>query len=355
MLLSVAAFGNDTVSGGGGNDVIVGGEGAGDDSYFGGTGFDLIRYTSATAAIRVDLNAGTASSRFANQDAGIGNDRLNGIEAAVGGSGDDVLIGGSVANVLIGEDGDDTLQGRGGSDTLDGGEGRDTASFADSSGSVVVTLSGGNVVYATVGGLKDDRLRNIENLLGGPSGDRLTGDGLDNVLNGNAGDDTLAGGGGTDTLIGASGKDLLKGGAGSDVLFGDVGVDTLLGGTDGDTLAGGLGNDVLSGQAGSDFFRFDTTLGASNIDRITDFSAVDDTFQLDNAVFTVLGTEGVLAAGFFRASATGMAADADDYILYNTTIGTLSFDVDGNGAGAAVTFATLTSLPAVTAADFVVV
>ena len=35
-----------------------------------------------------------------------------------------------------------------------------------------------------------------------------------------------------------------------------------------------------------------------------------------------------------------VAADADDFFLFNTSNNTLSYDADGNGAGAAVTIAT---------------
>jgi len=58
----------------------------------------------------------------------------------------------------------------------------------------------------------------------------------------------------------------------------------------------------------------------------------------------------------FRASATGLAADSNDYVLYNTTTGALLYDTDGSGGGTAVQFATLTSKPQnITAADFVVI
>jgi Ca2+-binding RTX toxin-like protein len=50
-----------------------------------------------------------------------------------------------------------------------------------------------------------------------------------------------------------------------------------------------------------------------------------------------------------------MAEDSNDYILYNTTTGALLYDSDGNGVGAATQFATLTTKPSITAADFVVI
>ena len=62
---------------------------------------------------------------------------------------------------------------------------------------------------------------------------------------------------------------------------------------------------------------------------------------------------GVLAAGAFRTGAA--AADADDRIIYNSATGALMFDADGNGAGAAIQFATLATGLAMTNAEFLVI
>ena len=117
-----------------------------------------------------------------------------------------------------------------------------------------------------------------------------------------------------------------------------------------------MGNDTLVGGAGKDTFLFNTTLNAAtNRDAIADFSAVDDTILLSRTIFTRLTTIGTLNSGWFRASPTGKAADSNDYLLYNTATGGLFYDKDASGAGAAVQFATLTTKPNITAADFVVV
>ncbi|HYI47238.1 MAG TPA: hypothetical protein VEX35_02125, partial [Allosphingosinicella sp.] len=64
-------------------------------------------------------------------------------------------------------------------------------------------------------------------------------------------------------------------------------------------------------------------------------------------------TPGSLPAGAF---VTGSAAgDADDRIIYNGATGQLYFDADGNGAGAAVQFATLSPGLALTGSDFFVI
>ena len=55
-----------------GNDLIIGGDGAGDDSYDGGSGIDTIKYTSATDDIVVDLREGIAGSKNGGDKAGIG-------------------------------------------------------------------------------------------------------------------------------------------------------------------------------------------------------------------------------------------------------------------------------------------
>jgi hypothetical protein len=68
-----------------------------------------------------------------------------------------------------------------------------------------------------------------------------------------------------------------------------------------------------------------------------------------------LTEEGSLSTDYFRSSTTGAAADTNNFLLFNTTTGALSYDADGNGSGAAVQFATLTTKPAITASDYMVV
>ena len=119
-------------------------------------------------------------------------------------------------------------------------------------------------------------------------------------------------------------------------------------------INGGSGNDTLTGGAGADDFRFSTTLSASgNVDRISDFSVVADRISLDDAIFSAAGSLGALNAAAFRSGAA--AADASDRIVYNPATGQVYYDADGNGAGAAVLFATVGTGLALTAADFFIV
>jgi hypothetical protein len=103
--------GNDVICGHGGDDILDGLQG--DDVLDGGEGADTATFESALCCVRADLAAGTA--------AGVGNDRLIGIENLTGTSGDDVLRGDPVLNVLSGMGGTDLLYGGDGDDLLQGG------------------------------------------------------------------------------------------------------------------------------------------------------------------------------------------------------------------------------------------
>lgn len=162
-----------------------------------------------------------------------------------------------------------------------------------------------------------DTILNVEHVSSGTGNDRLTGNALGN------------------SLISGDGNDTLNGGVGNDALY------------------GGAGNDLLTGGTGNDAFIFNTTLGAGNVDQITDFSVIDDTIRLDDAVFAGL-VVGTLGASAFAANLTGIAADAQDRIIFETDTGRLYFDADGSGAIARVHFAILAANLALTNADFFV-
>ena len=87
---------------------------------------------------------------------------------------------------------------------------------------------------------------------------------------------------------------------------------------------------------------------------VTDFSVTDNVIWLENTgIFAALTTLGNLSSAAFH---TGTAAgDSADRIIYNSTTGSLSYDVDGSGKKAAVQFATLTTGLALTNADFWVI
>ena len=269
--------GNDTLNGGSGNDTLDGGTGndtldggSGNDTLNGGDGDDTASYANGFG-VEVDLRmitAQTLNPSFSQRDT------LISIENLTGSAYNDHLIGNSGANVLIGGDGDDTLNGGAGSDTLDGGDGNDTVSYVGHSTGVSATM-----LFRIQNAQLEDELRNIENITGSAHDDFLTGGAGGNTLNGRAGadalrgldgDDELNGGSGDDILSGGDGDDTLNGGDGDDILYdsygdegndnlnGGAGHDTLDGGAGNDTLDGGTGNDTLDGGDGDDTARYDT-------------------------------------------------------------------------------------------------
>ena len=133
-----------------------------------------------------------------------------------------------------------------------------------------------------------------------------------------------------------------------------AGNDTLIGGGGRDQLNGGDGNDTLTGGGGGDRFTFSSRLDpVANRDTITDFSISDgDRIELKNTVFPALTTTGILAASAFFMG--GAATTAEQRILYNSANGLLSYDSDGDGATAAIAFATLSPALALTSNQLLV-
>jgi Ca2+-binding RTX toxin-like protein len=131
---------------------------------------------------------------------------------------------------------------------------------------------------------------------------------------------------------------------------------TIDGGSGNDILNGATGSDNITGGAGADFFVFSSALNAvTNVDSVADFSVVDDTIRLENGIFTLFTATGAIPVDTFVSGPGAIALDSNDFLIYDNASGNLYYDVDGNGAGAQVVFATLTGIPALTAADFVII
>jgi hypothetical protein len=96
--------------------------------------------------------------------------------------------------------------------------------------------------------------------------------------------------------------------------------------------------------------------GPADVDLVTDFDVGGDadTVVLQQVYFTLLSL-GALDGGSFVSGAGASAADGDDYILYDTATGNLSYDADGDFGGSALLIATLTGAPTLTAGDFLIV
>ena len=346
---------DDTLTGNAASNVIIGH--LGDDLLDGGVGTDTASYETATSGVTVSLAIAGSQNTV-----GAGTDTLINFEHLRGGVANDALTGNAGSNIITGGLGHDTL---------DGGAGTDTASYDTAFGGVTVNLGVAGAQNTVNAGT--DTLSNFENLKGSIHNDTLTGNAASNTIIGDQGNDVLNGDAGVDTAsyetakVGVTVSLAIAGaqntiGAGTDTLSNFENLrggnfnDTLTGNTGANSLFGGLGNDTMTGNSGVDSFVFNTALNATtNKDTITDFSPVDDTLVLENAIFTQFVATGAIPAGTFVANAGGVAGDANDFLLYDTNTGKLFYDADGNGAGAKVEFVTLLGIPALTAADFAII
>ena len=258
--------GNDVLSGGDGQDTLMGN--AGDDTIHGGEGRDVLQ--GETGNDRMfggsdnDTIYGGSGDDFA--DGGSGNDGF------VMGTGDDTAFGGEGNDALSMGDGDDEAYGGKGNDNLTGGAGNDTL-FGNDGDDGIAGGSGADRLYGGAG---------YDNMSGGEGADKLYGGGGKDTLAGDAGDDTLVGNEGDDVLVGGEGKDLLLGGSGADRLDGGAGGDKLVGGSGSDTITGSEGNDHIwggnwSGDNAADTFVF---AAGSGKDIIHDFEATHDQIDL---------------------------------------------------------------------------
>ena len=221
----------------------------------------------------------------------------------------------------------------------------------------------------------------------------LTGNNFAQLIVGNDGKNIIDGGGGPDTLMGRSGDDKYfvrhPGAAviestgqgidrvwtttsfaltpGSEIetftttihtattainLTGNEFGQFIVGNDGSNVINGGAGSDTLVSRAGADIYLFNTALGPSNIDDLTDFSGANDIFHIDNAVFSGLPTGMLSANAFFKGPA---AHDADDRIIYNSSTGALLFDADGTGGIAAQQFANIAAGIGIDNSYFIVV
>jgi hypothetical protein len=301
--------GNDIIDGKGGADVMTGL--AGNDIYY-------VRDPGDTVVeVASGGNDVVRSSIAYTLPAHVENLTLTGA-AAINGTGN------GLGNTLIGNNANNVLDGKAGADGMTGKAGNDTY-YVDHAGDQV-TESVGQGTDTVRSSVTHTLAANVENLvLTGNSAINGTGNAIGNKLTGNTGANLLNGLGGNDVLSGGSGNDQLNGGPGTDTLTGGTGQDRLL---------------------------FSAALAPSNIDKVTDFSATDDTIRLENSVFTALTSPGVLAPTRFKV---GTAATTGAHrIIYDQATGYLYYDRDGTGAVAKIHFATLTKKPAITHADFVV-
>ncbi len=265
-----------------------------------------------------------------------GRDVINGLGGAdriCGGPDKDVLNGGGGADSLFGEGGADRLLGASGNDKLFGGSGNDVLEpgtgrdsvkgnrgtdalhYTSAVGPMRVDLGAGEAT-----GQGADKIGSVENVVGSPFDDELSGNGSRNRLSGKAGADVIRGLGGNDKLYGGNGDDFLHGGNGNDRLFGENQDDYLIGGSGSDRMNGGTGRDLVSyeeatGPVVANLLAGTATgAGADTLSKFEDLmgSAFDDTLtgtRGDNILVGLAGDDSLVGLAGSDLIEAGPGAD----------------------------------------------
>jgi Ca2+-binding RTX toxin-like protein len=312
------------------------------------------------SAFNTDLRLSLGAVEHTWQNTGAGYVVLLGIDALIGGSGNDFLVGASIGSArdgtLVGGAGNDSLNGGTGTDTLIGGLGND----------IYVTDGGDRIIEAASAGMDTVRSSvsstlgvNVESLVltasatingtGNTLNNVITGNGAANTLNGATGVDRLIGGLGNDTYITDGGDtitELLSAGTDTvrssvsytlgvnvenlvltgsaaingtgntlnNAITGNGAANTLNGGVGNDRITGGLGKDTQVGGVGTDTFVFntitDSTTVATTWDMITDFTRGQD--KIDLRTIDAFGPSAANDAFLWKGTAAFSSASAGE-------------------------------------------
>ncbi len=269
-------------------------------------------------------NTVTSGSGNDNIASGTGNDTIN------AGNGDNTINAGNGANKITSGTGNDAIDTGLGNDTVNAGDGNNTIN------------AGGGANKITTGSGDDA-------LISGDGKDTINAGGGNNIINAGNGINKITSGSGDDTITTGVGKDTILAGDGNNTIISGGGNDKIVMGAGNDVINGGAGKDVMSGGSGKDVFVFDN-LAAGSIDKILDFDGTHDLLKFDDAVFTALA--GGLSSDNLVVGARAVAHDSNDVLLFDSNKSVLSYDADGNGAGAAVALVTLAGVNTVHVDDF---
>lgn len=273
-------------------------------------------------------------------DGGEGDDRLyaqDGWTTLLGGAGNDSIAFANGGGTADGGLGDDTIYAHHAQGTIYGGEGNDIVGVSDGQFRIE-SGTGADVIEA---------YRSANDIYGGAGNDTITVSEGNNTVRGEDGDDTITvswgnnavyGGDGSDTITASTGNNLIDAGAGDDVIVCLNGEALVLAGAGNDRIEVGAGNTTINAGDGADWIvlgydtqtlRFETLDG--EIDTVLRFNYGQDRLEFSGSLFAGL-TSGKLAAEYF---AREEADAAHGQFVYSSQTGILSWDADGNGAGAA--------------------
>lgn len=281
----IGGFGNDTLTGTNGNNVIDGGPG-GNDTLAGGTGNDTVSYTSALSSVIVNLTTGssitynnggtpttvTAAAGF-QIAVGSGLDRLSGFENVTGSDFNDSLTGDAAVNIITGGLGDDSMAGGAGNDLYilrDAAEMGINEIITDSAGTAdeiryTQTIIGATPAANTL--VLSNRISGVERvtIATGVAAVTYTAAG---VVTGSIGIEAMN----IDASAMTNASLAIVGNAGNNILAGTKSVA-------GDTLVGGLGNDTYVVSNALDVVLEGSVL-ATEIDTVNVDFATNGTYSL---------------------------------------------------------------------------
>jgi Ca2+-binding RTX toxin-like protein len=267
-------------------------------SIFGQDGNDNLSLSEVNGALpAANLFGGNGNDTLTG---GSGNDMLFGLagnDTLLGKGGSDLLFGGAGNDTLTAGTGDDSAFGEAGDDRLVWNPGEGTDLNEGGAGSDTIEVNGGNgaetfTITANGSRVRFDRVTPAPFALDIGSAENL-------VLNANGGDDIITAGNGLAPLIsltldGGTGNDRITGGDGNDKIFGGDGDDLVFGGRGNDTAFLGAGNDsfvwnpgdasdTVEGQGGQDTLQFN----GANIAEKIDLSANGSRLRLTRDIATI--------------------------------------------------------------------
>ncbi len=243
--------GNDTITGGGSDNIILGGPGANtitagaaNDIVLGHNGLILLTAGQATSLTTLDPTTG-------------GNTTIT------GGVGNDIILGGNGANTITANGGNDVILGHNGQ----------------------VLIANGQFTSITT---SDPTVGGNDNITGGP--------GFDMILGG-AGNNSITGGAGNAVILGGNGSITFTNGQPSFITTTDPTDpfnNTILGGTGDDIILGGPGSNSIRGLSGNDFIIGNDGQVFLTAGQVTKITTIDPGVGLGNTIGDGSGNDIVL-------------------------------------------------------------
>ncbi len=306
---------DDTLLGGAGDDIVLGGTGA--DDIDAGAGNDIVFGDHG----QVDLSTSASGDLAGVSLVQTIEPTVGDVDTIQGGLGNDQVFGGAAGDFIDDAGGNNTVFGDhgeifastarttvldGGADVINTGSGNDRV-FGGAAGDTIGSSGGNNIVFGDYGEVVGAVVRTTDTagaadsintgsgndrIFGGAAGDSIVTSGGNNAIGGDfgisvpgrltstntgaGGADNIRSGNGDDDIIGGSAGDTIRSGGGRDDILGDFGEifgvsviatacnaggaddidagdgdDNVIGGFSGDTIAGGGGNDNIIADMGT--------------------------------------------------------------------------------------------------------